>query len=885
MAVWEVDLATDQVIGSPELNRLLGFPIDASPTADEFRARYYPGERERVRAIAATAFAAGERTFEVEFRYVWPDGSIRWLMLRAEAVRESEDRPIKAVGVLIDISERKRAEEAIRESEAQLRASEARLATVLDEVPIGVGLFDVDGRFTLRNPRLREMIGDMIPSQSEGNGAPWEAWDGAGQPLAPQDYPGARALRGENSPPSVNFRRASADGERWLRVSAVPVRDESGALAGGITVIQDVTGELRVQQDLKQLNASLEHRVAERTAERDRVWRNSRDLLVVIGRRWKLLAVNPAITTLLGYDAARVIGRRFDEFVHPEDLKAVSRAIRTAAKEPVGDFEARLLVSDGRWRWFSWSAAPGDGEAYVSGRDVTPEKERQAELAAAEAARREADALYRAYFENTPEALFVVGVEPDGGFLVEQVNPAHEAGVGLKIDDIRGKRIDDILPPDAAEKVIETYRHVVETGTIFQYREVFNLTGDPQHWDTSLVPVRNAEGDITRLIGSSRNVTRQIVAEEALRQSQKMDSMGQLTGGVAHDFNNLLSPIIGGLDLLQRRGIGDERAQRTIAGALTSAERAKTLVQRLLAFARRQPLQRTSVDAGALVRGMAELLASTTGPQVKVVVDISENLPFASADANQVEMALLNLSVNARDAMPDGGTLTVSAAEDVIGANHRSKLAHGRYVLLSVSDTGTGMDEATLKRATEPFFSTKGIGKGTGLGLSMVHGLAAQLDGALHIASHPGLGTKVELWLPVGKDAIEEPEAVASIEGRTVSGTALVVDDEELVRASTSDMLRDMGYSVVETECGEEALQLLTEGLRPDLLVTDHLMPGISGTELAREVRVRLPSTPVLVVSGYADVEGIAPDLPRLTKPFRQADLVAIVNELITRAR
>jgi CheY-like chemotaxis protein len=270
---------------------------------------------------------------------------------------------------------------------------------------------------------------------------------------------------------------------------------------------------------------------------------------------------------------------------------------------------------------------------------------------------------------------------------------------------------------------------------------------------------------------------------------------------------------------------------------------------------------------------------------VKVVVDISENLPFASADANQVEMALLNLSVNARDAMPDGGTLTVSAAEDVIGANHRSKLAHGRYVLLSVSDTGTGMDEATLKRATEPFFSTKGIGKGTGLGLSMVHGLAAQLDGALHIASHPGLGTKVELWLPVGKDAIEEPEAVASIEGRTVSGTALVVDDEELVRASTSDMLRDMGYSVVETECGEEALQLLTEGLRPDLLVTDHLMPGISGTELAREVRVRLPSTPVLVVSGYADVEGIAPDLPRLTKPFRQADLVAIVNELITRAR
>ncbi|MDZ5602719.1 PAS domain-containing protein [Pseudomonas sp. RP23018S] len=215
-------------------------------------------------------------------------------------------------------------------------------------------------------------------------------------------------------------------------------------------------------------------------------------------------------------------------------------------------------------------------------------------------------------------------------------------------------------------------------------------------------------------------------AQKALRQSQKMEAMGQLTGGVAHDFNNLLTPIVGTLDMLQRRGVGGEREQRLIAGAMQSAERAKTLVQRLLAFARRQPLQTAPVDVARLVSDMADLVASTTGPQIKVVVDTPTHLPAAIADQNQLEMALLNLSVNARDAMLEGGTMRISASLEGVGQGHRSKLPSGEYLCLSVADTGTGMDAATLARAVEPFFSTKGVGKGTGLGLSMVHGLAAQ---------------------------------------------------------------------------------------------------------------------------------------------------------------
>jgi nitrogen-specific signal transduction histidine kinase/CheY-like chemotaxis protein len=370
-------------------------------------------------------------------------------------------------------------------------------------------------------------------------------------------------------------------------------------------------------------------------------------------------------------------------------------------------------------------------------------------------------------------------------------------------------------------------------------------------------------------------------AQEALRQSQKMEAMGQLTGGVAHDFNNLLTPIIGSLDMLARRGLGNERERRLIDGALQSADRAKTLVQRLLAFARRQPLQPSAVDLGTLVEGMAGLIGSTLGPTIDVKVVLGEDLPPAIADPNQLEMALLNLAVNARDAMPDGGVLTIEVKRQSVRAGHRTKLRPGHYVLLCVSDTGVGMDEATLARAVEPFFSTKGIGKGTGLGLSMVHGLTAQLGGALTIVSAVGGGTTVELWLPISAVPVgAEDELAVKPKSHRGRGKALLVDDEELVRMSTADMLMDLGFEVIEAGSAEEALRLVEAGERPDLLVTDHLMPGMSGADLARTLREKAAGLPVLIVSGYAETEGIAPDLPRLTKPFRNAELADRIASL-----
>jgi PAS domain S-box-containing protein len=408
------------------------------------------------------------------------------------------------------------------------------------------------------------------------------------------------------------------------------------------------------------------------------------------------------------------------------------------------------------------------------------------------------------------------------------------------------------------------------------------------------ITFRNLLNDAGERIGAYQfvtDVTERLKAEaelietqEALRQSQKMEAMGQLTGGVAHDFNNLLTPIVGSLDMLMRRGLGSEREQRLISGAMQSAERAKTLVQRLLAFARRQPLQPTAVDVRALVSGLAGLLESTLGPKIDVHLSIAEDLPPARADANQLEMAVLNLAVNARDAMPNGGELTISAKHERVFSSQKEKLKKGEYLLLSVTDTGVGMDESTISRAIEPFFSTKGIGKGTGLGLSMVHGLAAQLGGKLSLQSTPGSGTSVELWLPVSSGTITQPAASRNNEP-TAEGRmrVLLVDDEELVRLSTAAMLVDLGYQVVEASSGEEALRIMQE-TTPDLLLTDHLMPGMSGVELANAARAHIPSLPTLIISGYAELEGLAPGLPRLTKPFRNAELTECLASL-TRKR
>jgi signal transduction histidine kinase/ActR/RegA family two-component response regulator len=377
--------------------------------------------------------------------------------------------------------------------------------------------------------------------------------------------------------------------------------------------------------------------------------------------------------------------------------------------------------------------------------------------------------------------------------------------------------------------------------------------------------------------------------EQALAQlfeAQKIDTIGQLTGGVAHDFNNLLMAMLGSLEVLKRRLKDDSASQRLLENALKGAERGAALTQRLLAFARRQELRPEIIDISQLVSGMQDLLLRALGPEIRLENGLPLNLPAVLIDANQLELAVLNLAVNARDAMPNGGLLSLSAAEaEAFDPKAPPGLKAGRYVRLSVVDTGQGMDEATLARAAEPFFTTKGIGKGTGLGLSMVQGLAAQSGGGLVLANEPGKGARIDLWLPqADRAAIEltSPPRGHFAENIARACTVLVVDDDALVATGTAAMLEDLGHSVIEANSAADALKLLEAGQPVDLVLTDHAMPGMSGTDFARLLKTRYPGIGVVIASGYAELPAdTAQDvtIPKLSKPFAQSDLARMVAE------
>ena len=369
-------------------------------------------------------------------------------------------------------------------------------------------------------------------------------------------------------------------------------------------------------------------------------------------------------------------------------------------------------------------------------------------------------------------------------------------------------------------------------------------------------------------------------AQEQLRQAQKMETIGQLTGGVAHDFNNLLMAVMGNLDLLRKRMPADPRPHRLVDGALQGAERGASLTQRLLAFARRQDLRAVPIDLRALIHGMIDLLERSLGPRVVLRLDLPEGLPPARADANQLELAVLNLAINARDAMPDGGMIDIGVCE--YRAGNDPVLEAGRYLKLSVNDTGAGMSPETLQRAVEPFFSSKPLGKGTGLGLSMVHGLAVQLGGALQLSSTEGKGTTATLVLPVATAVAQAETPVPRPQKTMRSAVILFVDDDPLIAMSTTEMLEDLGHRVIGASSGRHALDVISSEQPIDLLMTDHVMPGMTGIELAAASRQLRPSLPILLATGYAELpEGAQLELLRLAKPYQQDQLRDRLDQLL----
>jgi PAS domain S-box-containing protein len=397
-------------------------------------------------------------------------------------------------------------------------------------------------------------------------------------------------------------------------------------------------------------------------------------------------------------------------------------------------------------------------------------------------------------------------------------------------------------------------------------------------WANVIIDAIHSGGRLVAFAKITRDITEKRAAEAKLRQAQKMEAVGQFTGGAAHDFNNLLMAIMGSLEILRKRLPNDPRLLALLDNAMQGAKRGSSLTQRMLAFARRQELKHEAVDLAGLVNNMMELLERSLGPTINIETQFPRETVRVRTDANQLETALLNLAINARDAMAAGGNVTISVHAHTIGAAHPTNLPAGPYACLSVTDTGHGMDEATLARATEPFFTTKGIGKGTGLGLSMVDGLTGQSGGKVMVQSQTGRGTTVDLWLPIAAEAeASEGQTSEIAETRTAKRPlcVLAVDDDSLVLANVSAMLEDLGHRVIAVGSGVKAIEAIEARPEIDILLTDQAMPAMTGIQLISAVKTRRPRLPVILATGYAELPqgAVAASIGRLSKPFLQRAL------------
>ncbi|MGA8584968.1 MAG: PAS domain S-box protein [Roseiarcus sp.] len=734
---------------SPEYLRLHGLPPDAGvETHEDWARRIHPDDRSRAVEHFLRVVAGDDTQYKSEYRIVRPsDGAVRWIRAVGEIERDENAAPIALVGAHMDITDRKLAEQEALESEEKLRA-------IADALPVLISYVDKDQIFRFANKAyetwFERPLSAVLGRQVREVMSP--AMYEARRPYL------ERALAGESVTYEVDFVRST--GALATQVVHVPHRDASGRTLGVYVVVSDISEQKIAEQKIAESEA------------RFRSIANSAPVLIwVTGAEDKREFVNQAYLDFLGLTYAEALDFDWRRALHPDDLP------RVLAEEPaiepsvrIVTVEARYRRSDGEWRWLRSESQPrwgttGEHVGFIGvAHDVTEAKkaqqqltqlnarlerrvdERTAQLAATEA-------LVGTFFEHSSECHAIL-VEEDGGFRYQEVNPATLRLYGMGRDEIVGRRTVDVLGPEMGAAVDRHLAQCLREGGSRHY-ERRQGAGVVEAVATA-VPSR--EGEARRVIVSARDVTERRRLEDHLRQSQKMEALGQLTGGVAHDFNNMLTLVLGGLDTIDRQlgGLPDAPATARIARAkdmaLQGVQRAQALTDRLLAFSRQQALAPQAVNANTLVAGICDLLQQTLGEQIALQTNLAEALWNAFVDPNQLENALINLAVNARDAMPRGGKLVIETANRFLDAatigSLPERIEPGEYVMVAVSDTGVGMDEDTRKRAFDPFFTTKEIGKGTGLGLSQVYGFTRQSSGQVQIESALGKGTVVRIFLP-----------------------------------------------------------------------------------------------------------------------------------------
>ena len=876
-----VNRTAADLLGLPR-EQLLGraiFDIWPQAIGTEFDRRYTRVMRDREAQVFETAMIRDpSRSFE----------------LRAYPVGEG-------IGVAFtETTSRRVTQESLRQreqdleaAERQARASEERLLGVTDALPLLISYVDKDQIFRFANrtyelwfERPREAIvghrvdAVMSPAMYETRRPYLE-----------------RGLAGEAVTYEADFVRSA--GTAVTEITHIPHRHPSGEVLGVYVVVADITRRKLA-----------ERRVAESEA-RFRAIANSAPVPIWVTARNGLREfVNDAYQAFLGLPYAEALVFDWRDALHPDDLPRIveEQQVKEASLKPFA-LEARYRRADGEWRWIRSESQPkwgpeGEHAGFIGvAHDITEAKlaeesltrlnetlerrveERTAQLAASEA-------LVKTFFEHSPE-LHAVLVEDGDGFRFQEVNPAALRLYGLPWHRVIGRRTEEVFGEKSGAEVNRHFEACLRQTGAYRYERTQG--GFVLEAVATGVPV--PDGEPRRIVVSARDVSDSRKLEEHLRHAQKMEALGQLTGGVAHDFNNMLTLMLGGLDTIDRQAAQlpnsapKAKIERAKEMALQGVQRARSLTARLLAFSRRQALSPQALDANGLVLGLLDLLQRTLGETIALKTILADDLWRAFVDPGQLENALINLALNARDAMPRGGKLAIETANRVLDADRVAVLPEraepGEYVMIAVTDTGVGMDDETRLKAFDPFFTTKEIGKGTGLGLSQVYGFTRQSGGAVEIESAPGRGASIRIFLPRQASLTPELTARARFDLTRPGGreSILVVEDDDGVRAYATESLRELGYRVAEASSGRSALELLEHAPPLDLLLTDVVMPGgYNGRELADEAVKRRPGLKVLYMTGYSRDAilrhgRLAPGVHVIGKPFSLAELAEKVRE------
>ncbi len=880
---------------SPEYLAIHGLPADTPVESHEsWLSRIHPDDRERMRKYFVDTIRGPGNDYACEYRIIRRDnGQTRWVGVRARIERDAQGRATKLIGAHLDITDRKLADESLRESEARFRA-------IANSAPVPMWVTNLDGTRAFVNQAYLDFFALTAEQAITHN------WRDA---IHPDDLP--RVMREQDIPRVLAEHRANPDVQqpfalemrirsgrnewRWVHSESLPRFDVNGEHIGFIGIGYDVTQAKRAEAELRE------------SEERFRQITNSAPVPMWVTKLDRSRGfVNQAYMDFLGLPFEEACAFDWRKVIHPDDLPRILQE-QVAGESSLKPFvlEARYKRVDGEWRWLRSESQPrfdphGNHVGFVGiAHDVTLAKEAEAELRRMNetleqrikdrtAQLQQSEAQTRTMFETSNMYQCLLDMR---GNLID-VNRTALSSIRSDLAHVIGKPFWNTPWFSGTEGMRDVIREAfasVMQGEAVRTELKLNLPIGERTIDFAMRPIFDEYGTVTGAVPEGVDVTERKQGEDALRQSQKMEAVGQLTGGVAHDFNNLLTIIRSATDFLRRRDLPEERRRRYIDAISDTVDRASKLTGQLLAFARRQPLKPQIFNVSNQIESIAQLIRPVVGSGIHITLDVGgpDASYFALADVAQFETAIINLAVNARDAMADGGELLIKVARvDGVPPLRGQPRRAGPFIAVSITDTGIGIPHDKLEVIFEPFFTTKEVGKGTGLGLSQAFGFAKQSGGDITVRSAPGAGATFTIYLPQAEMTSDAAAVQAASTDAAQSGRGhrvLVVEDNEDIGRFSTDLLQDLGYKISwVTNAGDALLALARDEFAFDLVFSDIIMPGMNGVELATTIRERFPGLPVVLTSGYSNVlaENAHSGFELIQKPYS----VEILSRTLRRA-